>query len=117
MRFTYKGFNAQGHEKTGCIEAVSKEDAAGKLRSEYGLFINKLEEDNQPIVVAPKEHASLAPLADPPVPQPKQRTLDEDLEKGMEVIRLLRGAKLPKKLVERAKEEMILCLVRKAMLK
>lgn len=121
MKFNYKGFNAQGHERTGFIEATSKEDAAGKLRSEFGLFINTLEEDDQPIVMAPKEPPPSAPPAaattPPQVSQPKQRTLDEDLEKGMEVIRLLKAAKLPKKLVERAKEEMILCLVRKAMLK
>jgi hypothetical protein len=59
-------------------------------------------------------------LQKPSVEKPltaKPRTLNDDLDKGMEVIRLLKQAKLPKKLLERAKEEMVLCLVRKAMLK
>lgn len=116
MRFKYKGFNAQGHERAGTIEATSHEDAAGRLRSEHGLFINVLEEDPAGPIQAPAAKTP-SPAKTPKAPEPKERTLDDDLAKGMEVIRLLKVAKLPKKLVERAKEEMILCLVRKAMLK
>jgi type II secretory pathway component PulF len=119
MKFKYKGFNAQGHERAGSIEANSHEDAAGKLRSEHGLFINTLEPDDSPARVPPPSQP-VATEQKPSVEKPltaKPRTLNDDLDKGMEVIRLLKQAKLPKKLLERAKEEMVLCLVRKAMLK
>jgi len=137
MKFKYKGFNAQGHERAGSIEANSHEDAAGKLRSEHGLFINTLENDESVPVSKPKAQFDEAaerkkledqmadahaqgkpfPFSEGKVTQQKPRTLNDDLDKGMEVIRLLKQAKLPKKLLEKAKEEMVLCLVRKAMLK
>lgn len=135
MTFKYKGFTASGSEVAGTFDAVSMEEAAGKLRQEHGLFLSKIEPSSpQPQAIppvqppAPPPTQPSSPASAPklvqaespipaPTPAPAKRSLSEDMDRAMEVIKMFEDAKLPKTVIAKAKEEMVLCLVRKAILK